>query len=835
MQDNSIVFPEPPAGDTARLVTQTLPVSLTSLIGREHEVQSIHALLLRPAVRLLTLTGTPGVGKTRLALEVARDLVHDFADGVRVVSLAPLSDPAYVIPTIAHSLGLTESGSQPLLDLLKISQRNKQRLLLLDNFEHVITAATLLVELLEACPAVKLLVTSREVLRLRAEHQFTVPPLELPDPSRLPDDRSLAHVPAVNLFIQRAQAIKSDFQVTTDNAMTIAEICTRLDGLPLAIELAAARIKLLPPQALLARLGQRLVVLTGGVRDAPARQQTLRNTIAWSYQLLDAREQRLFRRLSVFVGGCTLEAAEVVCGTLSDSEEAGPILDSIASLLDKSLLKQTEQDDEPRLLMLETVREYGLESLASSGELELTRQAHAAYYLQLSEQAEPQLRGPQQALWFNRLEAEHDNCRAALGWALEKGERELGLRLVGALWEFWLVRGHFTEGQGWLERVLERSRDAAPALQAKAFTGAGSLAWAQDNYQQEQQRHQQALALYREVGDKQGIAFSLLNLGDHALGQGPYEQARPLLEESLALYRELGDQWGIAMVLNNLGLEKWSQGDHEGARVLFEESLALSREVQDEIRIAVALHNLGNLARYQGDYQRARDYLEKCLSMSEKLGNKQLMAMTLNNLGLLARGQGDLARAAGLHRESFALSRELGFKLCMALNLQGLAGVDGMQKNPQRAARLLGAAEAMREAINAPLQPDERTDYDHIVGTIRAQLDEAAFAVAWAQGRSMTPEQALASPTQETMPQAAPASQPPTSPKKSTPTYPEGLTARELEVLCLLAQGLTSAQIAKQLIIGVVTVNFHVRSIYSKLGVTSRSAATRYALEHHLL
>src|SRR2546421_5667040 len=251
MQDNSIVFPEPPAGDTARLVTQTLPVSLTSLIGREHEVQSIHALLLRPAVRLLTLTGTPGVGKTRLALEVARDLVHDFADGVRVVSLAPLSDPAYVIPTIAHSLGLTESGSQPLLDLLKSSQHDKQRLLLLDNFEHVITAATLLVELLEACPGIKILVTSREVLRLRAEHQFTVPPLELPDPSRLPDDRSLAHVPAVNLFIQRAQAIKSDFQVTTDNAMTIAEICTLLDGLPLAIELAAARIKLLPPQALL--------------------------------------------------------------------------------------------------------------------------------------------------------------------------------------------------------------------------------------------------------------------------------------------------------------------------------------------------------------------------------------------------------------------------------------------------------------------------------------------------------------------------------------------------------------------------------------------------------
>src|SRR5947207_6545070 len=304
MQDDIIVSPGPPPGDTARLVTHTLPVSLTSLIGREHEVKAIHALLLRPDVRLLTLTGTAGVGKTRLALEVARNLVHDFADGVHVVSLAPISDPALVIPTIAHSIGLPESGSLPLLELLKTSQRDKHRLLLLDNFEHVISAATLLAELLEACPAVKLLVTSREVLRLRAEHQFTVPPLALPDPSRLPDDRSLAHVPAVNLFIQRAQAIKSDFQVTTDNAMTIAEICTRLDGLPLAIELAAARITLFPPQALLARLDRRLHVLTGGARDLPERQRTLRNTLAWRYEVLTAQEQRRFGRLSAFVRGC---------------------------------------------------------------------------------------------------------------------------------------------------------------------------------------------------------------------------------------------------------------------------------------------------------------------------------------------------------------------------------------------------------------------------------------------------------------------------------------------------------------------------------------------------
>src|SRR3989440_1593125 len=417
MQNNIIVFPEPLAGDTARLVTHILPVSLTSLIGREHEVKAIHALLLRPDIRLLTLTGTAGVGKTRLALEVARELAHDFADGVYVVSLAPISDPAFVMAAIAHSMGLPESGSQPLLDLLKSSQHDKQRLLLLDNFEHVIPAATLLVELLEACPGIKILVTSREVLRLRGEHQFAVLPLALPDPKHLLDDRSLAHVPAVNLFIQRVQAITSDFQVTTDNLAAIAQICLRLDGLPLAIELAAARISLFPPQALLARLDHRLHVLTGGARDLPERQRTLRNTITWSYNLLDAVEQQLFRCLSVFAGGCTLEAVEAVCGARDNAFAglAGSMLDGVASLIDKSLVQQIAQEGEQsRLVMLETLREDGLEVLASRGEAEATREAHASFYLALIEQAEPELSGPQQISWFDRFERKHDNLRAAL-------------------------------------------------------------------------------------------------------------------------------------------------------------------------------------------------------------------------------------------------------------------------------------------------------------------------------------------------------------------------------------------------------------------------------------
>jgi predicted ATPase/DNA-binding XRE family transcriptional regulator len=660
----------------------SLPAYLTPLIGREREEAAVTHLLLRQDVRLVTLTGPAGIGKTRLALQVATGAADQFAASVRFVPLAPVREPDLVLSTIARELGLRE-GEPALLDVLTAALRERSLLLVLDNFEHVVAAGSAVASLLAACPSLKALVTSRAALRVRGEQEFSVPPLEVPTLASLPAFDDLARYAAVRLFVERAQAVKPAFELTPDLAPTVIAICTRLDGIPLAIELAAARVKVLSLPALLAGLDQRLALLTSGPQDLPERQQTMRRAITWSYELLGDMERLLFRRFTVFGGGADLEAVEAICnadGAVSSGEAS--MLDALESLANKSLIVgELVEEGVSRFRLLELMRAYGLERLAASGEEMALRRRHAEYYLALAERAEPQLIGQQQSAWLGRLAREHDNLRAALGWSVEIGQSEsdavdLGLRLAGAIWRYWDMRGHIGEGRLWLGKVLEQSRDVAdtPALmsRAKALYGASVLAHRQRDEEEARALAEELLALRRRLDDLAGAAAALNALAVYAADAGENERALALHAESLAIKRELGDLWGMSASLVNLGIVMRNLGRYREASDLYEQALALNRQLEDAANVALNLCNLGEMQITLGNYPRAEALLEEGVAVARDQENVWLLGFGLNNLSHALRYRGQPGRAREVALEGHALSERVGDRIERGNNLVGL-------------------------------------------------------------------------------------------------------------------------------------------------------------------
>jgi predicted ATPase/DNA-binding CsgD family transcriptional regulator len=854
-------------------------------------VDAVCSLIVDEDVRLLTLTGPGGVGKTRLALRAAETLLPNFEDGAYFVALAPLIDPDLVIPAIAQALGLKEEGGIPLVDTLKDYLHDKGMLLILDNFEQVAAAATQIKALLADASGMQLIITSRASLHLYGEYEYGVAPMSMPDlEPRIPTTvEELGGYDAVQLLVARAREVRQDFALTDDNADAITRICHRLDGLPLALELAAARTRLFSPQTLLARLGKSLPLLTGGPSDVPVRHQTLSNTIAWSYNLLDAVEQKIFTRLSVFVGGFTLAATIHLMNDLRLQED--DLISRLEALIDKNLMRKREQSDgEPRFWMLATIREYALEKLADTGELDSVSRSHAEFFISLANQAWHTLHGPEQASWFEKLDRDHDNLRLLFAHLTQKPGL-LTTRLVAVFGQFWHMRGYLSEGRRWLDSWIDlvdiEQADAARDWHLYALIYAGVLAGVQSDYERAIEVNRKGVAEARILGDEARMMYLLGNLAILARRQGDYKLVEELQAETVKFRDIVSDEAGVSGFLHNLAVVQRIMGRFEQAEALFSESIAIKRETGDKQGLSISLQAMSDAAREQGDFERAYTLLEEALALCHETSNQYALPHVQVSLALLLCEQGVYEEAQAALREGLESARATGEQYVIAVALIGLGRVALQQRDypharsfllealdtklrvheydpemvaslecmaavevgeastnskPQRferAALLLGAAESRREEVGAPIPPIARTHYTQLVQTIQSRLAPPVFRQAWSKGRALSLEEAAALAYQPLLSGRLPTTMAGPNPAPVT-TRGQGddvleLTERELDVLRLLAQGMTNKEIGERLVLSHRTVQSHLYRVFSKLDVTTRSAATRYALERGIV